>query len=207
MDMQQMLEVLLANQAEMMAEMNAKMDGKQEDMQARMREDIKSGQAEMRSTSRTFWSELKETIQYVMRAAIQHVWSELAETSACNEVTETKPDPGKMQSTEEHQEIPKGEAVVMLVGEPRKRHRIWNLATVCCQKMKQRTRGNSGSRRKSAAACRKVAWRKRNPFRNVRALEKCGQRKEFITGIRTTRCTKVAWHKERSHEGLSVEQG
>jgi hypothetical protein len=33
-----------------MADMNAKMDGKQEEMLARMREDINSGQAEIRST-------------------------------------------------------------------------------------------------------------------------------------------------------------
>jgi hypothetical protein len=84
----------------------------------------------MRSTIRTFRSELKETIQRVMRGAIQPVRSELDETTACNEATETKSDPGKIQSTEEHQEIPKGEAVVMLVGEPRKQRRVRNLATV-----------------------------------------------------------------------------
>jgi hypothetical protein len=73
----------------------------------------------------------------------------------------------------EHQEIPKEEASVMPVGEPRKRRRVCNLATEHRQKRKERTRGNRGSRRKSAAACRKVcrhakvAWRKRNLFRNV----------------------------------------
>jgi hypothetical protein len=39
-------------------------------------------------------------------------------------------------------------------------------------------------------------------------VEKCGQRKEFAaTGIRTTRCAKVARHKERTDEEPSVEQG
>jgi hypothetical protein len=33
-----------------------------------------------------------------------------SETAASQEDTETKPDPGKMQSVEEHQEIPKVEA-------------------------------------------------------------------------------------------------
>jgi signal transduction histidine kinase len=47
----------------MMAEMYAKLDGKQEEMLARMREDIKSGQAEMRSTICALRSELEETIQ------------------------------------------------------------------------------------------------------------------------------------------------
>jgi hypothetical protein len=36
----------------------------------------------------------------------------LEETTACNEATETKPDPGMMQSIEEHQEVPKGEVAV-----------------------------------------------------------------------------------------------
>jgi hypothetical protein len=73
-----------------------------------------------------------------------------------------------MQSTEEHQEIPKGEAAVMPVGEPRKRRRIRNLAAERRQKRKERTRENRGYRRKSAVACRKVsrrakvAWHKRN---------------------------------------------
>jgi signal transduction histidine kinase len=43
--------------------MNAKADGKQEEMLARMREDIKSGQAEIRSTICALRSQLEETIQ------------------------------------------------------------------------------------------------------------------------------------------------
>jgi hypothetical protein len=72
------------------------------------------------------------------------------------------------QSIEEHQDIPKGEATVMPVGEPRKWRRVQNLAAEHHQKMKESTRGKSGYGRKSAAACRKVsrcakvAWRKRN---------------------------------------------
>jgi hypothetical protein len=80
--------------------------------------------------------------------------------------------------------------------------------------MRERTRGNSGSRRKWAAACwkvprrAKVAWRKRNLIRKIRTLEKCGWRKEFAAArIRTTRCVKVARRKGRSYEGPSVEQG
>jgi hypothetical protein len=162
---------------EMMTEMNAKvdanqakMDGKHEKMLARMQADMKSGQAEMRSTIRTFGSDLKETTQRVMRAAIKSVRSELDETTAWRDATETKSDPGKMQATEEHQEISKGEDVVMPVGEPRKRSRVRNLAEVCSHKVKERTRGNSASRWKSVVSCRKVSrrakvvWRKRNPF-------------------------------------------
>jgi hypothetical protein len=80
----------------------------------------------------------------------------------------TNPDQGMMQSTEEHQEIPKGEAAVMPVGEPRKRHRVWNLATEHRQKQKERIRTSCKSKRRSTIACRKetrratVAWRKRD---------------------------------------------
>jgi hypothetical protein len=74
--------------------------------------------------------------------------------------------------------------------------------------------GKTGSRRKLAAACwkvssrTKVAWRKRNLFRNVRTLEKCRRRKEFVAArIRMTCCAKMAQHKGRNYEGPSVEQG
>jgi uncharacterized protein YlxW (UPF0749 family) len=157
-------------------EMNAKVDAnqakatKQEEMLAEirtgmdtdlneMREEIKSNQAEMRSTICAFQSELKETIQHEIKAVIQPTRAELDETTACNGATGTEPDPGMMQSIEEHQEIPKGEAAVMPVGEPRKQHRVWNLATDHRQKQKERTKGYSGSRRKLAATCRKVSNR------------------------------------------------
>jgi hypothetical protein len=113
---------------EIMEEMNAKMDTnqakatKQEKMLAEIRarmdinlnemlEDIKSGQAEMRSTLDEWLMDLKDGRK---------------ETAACNEATEAKLDPGLMQSIQEHQKTPKGEATVMPVGEPRKR-----LAAAC----------------------------------------------------------------------------
>jgi hypothetical protein len=83
-----------------------------------------------------------------------------------------------MRSIEEHQEIPKEDATVMLVREPRKRRRVCNLAAERCQKIRERTRGYRESRRKSAATCRKmschakVAWRKRNLIRKIWILGK-----------------------------------
>jgi hypothetical protein len=103
-------------------------------MLARMREDIKSGQAEMRST-------LDEWLMDLMDGR--------KETTACQEATETEPDPRMMQSIKEHQEISKEEAAVMPVGEPRKRRRVCSLAAERRQKRKERSRGNCGSRRKS----------------------------------------------------------
>jgi hypothetical protein len=114
-----------------MKEMDAKMDanqakadGEQEEMLARMREDIKCSQAEIRSILCTFRSQLKEIIQRETRAAIQSVRSELDETTACREATETEPDPGMMQSKEEHQDILKVEAAVIPTGGPKKGSRV-----------------------------------------------------------------------------------
>jgi hypothetical protein len=55
------------------------------------------------------------------------------ETTACNGATKTKLNPGLMQSTEEHQDIPKGEAAVIPIGELRKLHRVCNLDAECRQ--------------------------------------------------------------------------
>jgi hypothetical protein len=95
-----------------------------------------------------------------------------------------------MQFIEEHQEVPKGEAAVMPVGESRKRHRVCNLAAERLQKRKERTRGNSGSRRKLVAACRKVsrrakvAWRKINLIRKILIQASCESRKELSVARR-----------------------
>jgi hypothetical protein len=67
---------------------------------------------------------LKQTIKHEMKAVIQPIRSELDDTTAGQEATETEPNPGMMQSIEEHQEIPKGEAMVMPVGEPRKQQSL-----------------------------------------------------------------------------------
>jgi hypothetical protein len=78
-----------------------------------------------------------------------------------------------MQSIEKHQEIPKEDSAVMLVGRPGKRRELCNLAAERLQEVREMIRGNSRSRRKSAAACRKVsrrakaAWRKRNLIRKI----------------------------------------
>jgi hypothetical protein len=158
---EEILAEMKANREQMLAEINARMTINLKEMEAdrkRDREDLKgmmeemnakmdSNQAEIRSTVCAIWSEIKETIKHEMKAVIQPKWSELDEMTACNGATETEPDPGMMQSIQEHQEIHKGEAAVMPVREPRKRR----------QKKKERTQGNSGSRRKSAATCRKVS--------------------------------------------------
>jgi signal transduction histidine kinase len=63
-----------------------------------LREEIKCGQAEMKSTVCAMRPELEETIQCDMRAVTQPIQSEFDHTTFFNEATETKPDPGMMQS-------------------------------------------------------------------------------------------------------------
>jgi hypothetical protein len=154
-----------------------------------------------------------------MDALIANIRFDRKETTACQEVTGANPekielDSGMMQSAEEHQEFTQKDAVAKPVGEPRKRRRVGNLAAGRRQKRKKRTRGSCESKRRSAAACRKVsrratvAWRKRNLIRRSGTQGNCGPLKEFSpTGIRTTRCAKVARPKRRSYKGPSVEQG
>jgi hypothetical protein len=111
-----------------------------------------------------------------VKAAIQSIWSELDEMTTYREAGETEPDLGMVQSIEEQQETPKEDAAVMPVRGPRMQRRVCSLSAECRQKMKERTQGNSGSRRKSASACRKVsrhakvAWQKRNIIRKILTL-------------------------------------
>jgi hypothetical protein len=183
----------------MMEEMNAMMDG---------------NQAELRSTVCAMRSEWKETIQHEIKAVIQPIRSELDEKTACNEATETAQDPGMMQPIDEHQEIPKGETAVMLVGGLWKRRRVQNLAAGPSQKKKERTTGNSGPKRKSAAACKrvspraKVAWRKRNLFRRTGTKENCGSQKRVtVTDRKLTPYTGVVWLNEKVRRPYECRKG
>jgi hypothetical protein len=112
-----------------------------------------------------------------------------------------------MQSIEKHQEIPKGEAAVMPVREPRKRRRVRNLAAERRQKRKERSRVNSGSKKKLAAACRKVsrrakvAWRKRKLVRKIRIQANRESRKELAVARREmTHRAEVAWWREHDRK-------
>jgi hypothetical protein len=101
------------------------------------------------------------------------------ETTVCNEATETKLDPGLEQSIEERQNIPKDEAAVIPVGEPRKRRRVCNLAAERHQKRKERNRKNRGSKRKSAAACRNVSHRAKIAGRKRKLVRKAVDRERI----------------------------
>jgi hypothetical protein len=149
------------------------MDANQERMETNRQADREKLQETMKTNQDDLLKTVKEEIKAYHEEMMAMLDANHERTKAClgkmeADTEKTEPNTGMMQSTEEHQEIPKGEATVMPVGEPRKRRRIRNLAAEHRQKRKERTRENRGSRRKSAAACRKVsrhakvAWRKRN---------------------------------------------
>jgi hypothetical protein len=137
----------------------ARIKANQEEMMAKMQEDIKSGQAEMRSILDAWLTDLKDGRK---------------ETTACQEATETETHPGMMQSIEEQQEIPKGEAAGMPVEGLRKRRRARNLASERRQRRKERIRGYRGFRRKLAAACREVSRRAKMAWRKKKTSGKFG---------------------------------
>jgi hypothetical protein len=85
----------IARRLEAIIETNREKD--QEDLKE-MKDEIKAGQAEMRSTVCAMRSELEEIIQRELEAVIQSIWAELDESTTCNGATETEPDPGMMQS-------------------------------------------------------------------------------------------------------------
>jgi hypothetical protein len=93
----------------------------------------------------------------------------------------------------------------------KKRHRGQHLAAGRRGELKELTRGDCGSQRKLAAACRKVSRRaavarsKRNVFRKIRTQGNCGPWKELATaGRRMTHSTKVA--RARGHYRKRYDQ-
>jgi hypothetical protein len=133
METQKMMELLLAR-------MNASTKEHMQEMKARM-------DAKLDASHKMMMAKLDAHNEKIMAS--------LGKT----ETTDFKATPEEMESVTEQQEIPKEDAVVMPVREPRKRRRVCNLAAERRQKTKERTRGNSGSRRKSAATCRRLPCR------------------------------------------------
>jgi hypothetical protein len=114
--------------------------------------------------------------------AIHSLKDDRNETTAYNEATEKiETDPGMMQSAEEHQDIPIEEVAVMPVEGLKKRRRGRKSTAGRRGEPKKLTRGNCGSRKKLAAACRKVsrhatvAWLKRKVFRRSGTQENFGR--------------------------------
>jgi hypothetical protein len=95
----------------------------------------------------------------------------------------------EMESKVEHQEAPEEDAILKQVKGQKKRHRGRKRATGQCREPKEVIRGDHGSRRKLAAACRMVsrhatvAWPEIKVFRKILTHGNCGPRKE-VTAVR-----------------------
>jgi hypothetical protein len=81
-------------------------------------------------------------------------------TMGCQETMEARLE-CREPTSEEHREVLKGRAAMETGIAPSKRHRGRNLAAGRRGEPKELTRGDCGSRRKLAAACRKVSRRAR----------------------------------------------
>jgi hypothetical protein len=107
------------------------------------------------------------------------------------EAKDLKVNPEEIGSDSEHREVPEEVVAVKSSGTMKKRHRDRHLAGGHCGKPKELTRGDRGSRRKLAAACRKVsrraavAWHSRNMVREcMRAKVERGIRRVRTLGER-----------------------
>jgi hypothetical protein len=136
----------------------------------------------------------------------------MARWNTHQETTTTVPDPEMMQSAEEHQEIPSEDDAIMPVVEPRQRHGVRYLAAESHRKRKDRTRGNHGSRRKSAVARMKVsrhatmAWRNMKLFRKSGTQDNCGPPKHFAAaGMRKGLGCKNGTSNELQHLTYSIQ--
>jgi hypothetical protein len=145
--MQQMMTKIETDLEEMMV----RMDANQERMNASLREEILSGQAEMRS---------------IVNACIADVKDDLRETMSCQVTTEAFLDskelnPEDMECELGYQEVPAEEAAVKSSGTMKKRHRGRKQAAGRRGEPKELSRGDCGPRRKLATACRTVSRRAR----------------------------------------------
>lgn len=131
------------------------------------------------------------------------------ERTACQE--EMEPNLEMTQSIVKRQVVPTEHAAVVTGKAPKKQYRVWHLAAGRRGKPKEMTRGNCGSQRKLAAACRKmtccagVAQHKGN-VRKIQTQGKCGSWKELAaTGRMMTWQPGVAQRKGQGQDNVVQE--
>jgi hypothetical protein len=203
--------------------MNEKMDANTKthredmlDMKATMneklatREDMRADREQRKAEMEDILAKMEERMT-ATQAKTEGKLKELTETF---EETQMEPREEMMQSAEEHHEVPNADAVVIPVRGRKRRHRGRKQAAGRHGEPKELNRGDHGSRKKLAAACRKasrratVAWLKRNVFRKSWTCGYCGLRKEVTASRRMVkRCErhrrKVA---QRSPTGGTFER-
>jgi hypothetical protein len=152
----------------------------------------------------------------IVNAWIADMKDDQEETMSCQVMTETFLDskelnPEDMESEMEHREVPTEEAAVKSSGTMKKWHRGRYQATGRRGGPKELTRGERGSQRKLAVACKKVSHRtavvrrKRNVFKKIRTQGNCGPRKVLAAaGRRMTHNTKVTCR--RGYDRMRYDQ-
>jgi hypothetical protein len=172
MQLQQMMELLLAMREDMKAnqekmeanrkinkeEMNANTKTMLAEMLEKLDTDSKTWREEMEA-SMNAWRKETMACQERAEAHLEYKDPTSPDMKASQEATETETFPETMQSIEEHEEIPKENAAVMLVEEPRKRRRDRKLEARCRKKQKERTQNKDGSRKSLVAADRRKTHR------------------------------------------------
>jgi hypothetical protein len=208
MEMQQMLERLLAGQEEMEQEMLARMKTAQEkmkvDQNAQMQE-IMERQIGSLASRMEANQEMLLRMEAKMEAAVHSIRSELDEKiqrRIKNVMEWKKPMLKEMESGVEHQDVPKEDAVVKPVRGRKKQHRGPTASCWATREAKETDPRRLWIRGMLVAACRKVShhaavtWHRRNVFRNIRTQGNRGPQQELGTaGIMMTRHTGVAWCK------------
>jgi hypothetical protein len=129
----------------------------------KMKQEIRAGQN---------IKEIMETLFASLAAKLDGWRKGMQADQEATKTMDLKGNPDEMESESEHREAPKEDAIVKPVKGWKKLHRGRKLAAGRCGEPKEIIRGDCGSGRKLAAACRKVsssprvAWRKGNIVRN-----------------------------------------
>jgi hypothetical protein len=119
--------------------------------QEQMMADRKADQEEIKQETRAG----QEHLMSMLNAHHERMMACLGKTAA----TDLKTNAEEMESESEHREVPQEVAAVKSSGTMKNRHRDRHLAARRCGKPKELTRGDCGSQRTLAAACRKVSRR------------------------------------------------
>jgi hypothetical protein len=235
MEMQQIVEMLAKLQASQDAdreERKADQEKMAADLLARMKEDRKADQEDFLERMDKMYAKMaKADKQEEMLTDINaktkarrdkrmeaNSNDDRNEWTACQDVMEANPE--KMESNlkekeavVQRQDIPIENVAMMPVGEPRKRRRGGKLIAGRRGKPKKLNRRNCGSRKKLAAACRKVsryatvAWRKRKLFRKSETRGYCGSRKcATVADRRTCPHATMAWRKRKLTRNIRIQE-
>jgi hypothetical protein len=207
MESQQMMELLLDMKARL--DENAKTQRKdtknmQENIQENLKKTMKAMMTRMEEDSKAWREKMKaerEADREQSKADVEQMQAEMEERRTVTQAKTdkklkelTEPSQEMMQSAEEHQEVPREEAAVIPVRGRKRRHRGQKEAAGRHGEPKELTRGDCGSQKKLAAACRKasrratVAWCKRNVFRKSWTHGNCGPRKVAAARKKVTHC-------------------